>query len=224
MAALTACVAAGPAVADPTVKVDRSCYAPGDTITRTGAGFAPNAKVAESVTFQTATIPAVSLGTLAGPTAAANGQGTFSSRITAPRLRRARDFTEAVTDTFTDPSNPAKPAVAQWTLSAWYADAPAWYDHVANPGRSMTVYAEGWTSSGTTLYMHYFFGTKRYATVRVGRLAGECGDLSEHVRQFPFAHVRSGAWKVFFSTTKTLDKVHDIWLAVKVRVPRGSAT
>jgi hypothetical protein len=56
--------------------------------------------------------------------------------------------------------------------------------------------------------------------VRVGRLQGPCGDLSKRLKQFPFAHPKPGAWRVFFSTTKELDKYEDAWIWVAVRVPR----
>jgi hypothetical protein len=222
LAALATFVAvAAPAAADPVVTLDRTCYAPGDTITRTGSGFTPGAQVTESVAFQTQDLPTIALGSLNGPTIAANPQGAFKDTISAPRLRReTKDYTETAIDTFTDPGNPAKPAVVQWTLSAWSMSVPAWSGRAARVGQPMTVYAYGWTSTGTTLYMHYFRGTKRYKTVRVGRLTGACGDLSKHLVQFPFSHPKPGAWKVFFSTTKLLDKQGDAWIALKVRVPR----
>jgi hypothetical protein len=217
----TFAVAAAPAAADPAVTLDRPCYAPGDTITRTGSGFTAGAQVTESVAFQTQELPTIALGSLKGPTIAANPQGAFKDTLSAPNLRRpSRDFTETAIDTFTDPANPTKPAVVQWTLSSWTMSVPAWNRRAARPGQAMTVYAYGWTSSGTTLYMHYFRGTKRYKTVRVGRLTGACGDLSKHLVQFPFHHPKPGAWKVFFSTTKLLDKQGDAWIALKVRLPR----
>ena len=214
-------VFAAPAAADPAVTLDRTCYAPGDTITRTGSGFTPGAQVTESVAFQTQELPTIALGSVTGPTIAANPQGAFKNMVSAPRLRReTKDYTETAIDTFTDPANPAKPAVVQWTLSAWSMSVPAWSRRAARVGQPMTVYAYGWTSTGTTLYMHYFRATKRYKTVRVGRLGGPCGDLAKHVTQFPFAHPKPGNWKVFFSTTKVLDKQGDAWIALKVRVPR----
>jgi hypothetical protein len=220
LAAFTALAVAASASADPVVTVDRTCYSPGDTITRTGSGFTPGAQVTESVAFQTDELPAISLGSLSGPSIPANAQGAFKETISAPKIRRpTKDFTERAIDTFTDPNNPSKPAVVQWTLSAWEVGIPAWR-RTARVGQPMTVYAYGWTSSGTTLYMHYYLAAKHYKTVRVGRLTGACGNLAKHVEQFPFAHVKRGEWKVFFSTTKALDKQGDAWIAVKVRVPR----
>jgi len=217
----TLAVLAAPAAADPAVTLDRACYAPGDAITRTGSGFTAGAPVTESVAFQTPELPTIALGSLNGPTIAANPQGAFKSTLSAPKLRRpSKDFAETAIDTFTDPANPTKPAVVQWTLSSWTMSVPAWAGRAARPGQAMTVYAYGWTTAGTTLYMHYFRGTKRYKTVRVGRLTGACGDLSKHLVQFPFHHPKPGDWKVFFSTTKLLDKQGDAWIALKVRVPR----
>ena len=209
------------ASADPAVTLDRSCYAPGETITRTGTGFSPGSQVTESVAFQTDTVPVISLGSVAGPTITADAQGAFKDTRRAPKLRRpTRDFTETAVDTFTDPANPSKPATVKWTLSDWYIFVGAWYRRAARPGDPMTVDAYGWTTKGSTLYMHYFRGTKRYKTVRVGRLQGPCGDLNKRLIQFPFAHVKPGAWKVFFSTTKLLDKTEDAWIYLPVRVRR----
>jgi hypothetical protein len=108
------------AAADPAVTLDRSCYSPGQTITRTGTGFAPGSQVSEAVAFQTDTMPVISLGSVAWPTIVADPQGAFKDTVRAPNLRRpTRDFTETAIDTFTDPANPAKPATVKWTLSDW---------------------------------------------------------------------------------------------------------
>ena len=220
--ALAVCaLAAASASADPAVTLDRACYSPGDTITRTGSGFTPGGQVTESVAFQTDTLPVISLGSIAGPTIAADAQGAFKDTVRAPRLRRpTKDYTEAAIDTFTDPANPSKPAMVKWTLSDWFIYVGAWYRRAGHPGEAMTVDAYGWTTRGTTLYMHYFRNGKRYKTVRVGRLQGPCGDLTKRLVQFPFAHVKPGKWKVFFSTTKLLDKTEDAWIWIPVRVPR----
>jgi hypothetical protein len=213
--------AAASASADPAVTLDRSCYTPGQTITRTGTGFAAGSQVSESVAFQTDTMPVISLGSVAWPTIAADPQGAFKDTVRAPKLRRpTKDFSETAIDTFTDPANPTKPATVKWTLSDWYIYVGAWYRRAAHPGEGMTVDAYGWTTRGTTLYMHYFRGTRRYKTVRVGRLEGPCGDLTKRLIQFPFRHVKPGAWKVFFSTTRVLDKVEDAWIYLPVRVRR----
>jgi hypothetical protein len=222
LAALAALAAtAVPAAADPAVTTDRSCYAPGDYLARTGSGFTPGAQVTESVAFQTQELPAITLGSFAGPTVPANAQGAFKDVAHAPKLRRpSRDYTETVTETFTDPANPSKPAIVRWTLSDWTMAIPAWDRGTARPGQPATIYAYGWTSLGTTLYMHYYLGAKHYKTVRVGRLTGPCRDLAKQVKQFPFAHVKPGVWKVFFSTTKVFDKRGDTAQLYTVRVPR----
>jgi hypothetical protein len=213
--------AAASASADPTVTLDRTCYSPGDAITRTGTGFTPAAQATESVSFQTETLPVISLGSIAGATLTIDAQGGFKDVVRAPKLRRPdKDYSEIAIDTFTDAANPTKPATARWTLADWTVYVGAWAERAARPGEAMTVYAFGWTTRGTVLYMHYYRGTKRYKTVRVGRLQGPCGDLSKRLKQFPFAHPKPGAWRVFFSTTKELDKVEDAWIRVAVRVPR----
>ena len=59
---------------------------------------------------------------------------------------------------------------------------------------------------------------------RFGALTGACGDLRKTVPQFPFARVKAGEWRVFFSTTAVLDKRNDNWLRRTVTVPRSKAT
>lgn len=88
----------------------------------------------------------------------------------------------------------------------------------------MTIDTFGRTATGATLYAHYYRGTTRVRTVRIGALTGPCGDLRKTVPQFPFARVKAGEWRVFFSATAVLDKQRDDWLRRTVTVPRAKAT
>lgn len=82
----------------------------------------------------------------------------------------------------------------------------------------------GWATTGSSLYAHYYRGTTRIRTVRIGALTGACGDLRKTVRQFPFRGVKAGQWRIFFSATAVLDKRNDDWLRRTVTVPRSKAT
>jgi hypothetical protein len=103
-------------------------------------------------------------------------------------------------------------------------DIARWLHGRAKPRKRMRVEAYGWTSaSGSTLYAHYLRSGREVKRVAVGQLAGECGDLTARMRQFPFSPVKAGRWKVYFNTAETLDKVQDDWVRYTVRVKRGAA-
>jgi hypothetical protein len=234
-----AAVAAAPAAAQapppptpaPSVAVDRTCYAPGDPITETARGFTPNARILETFAmFPTsgATDPLRVLGAVH----TADAAGGYVDRLRAPQLARSADRREIVGAVLTDQSVPEPPPgtptpdppTVGWLLSAWDLVIPQWADRIADPARSMTIDTFGWTVAGRTLYAHYYRGTTRIRTVRIGALTGPCGDLRRTVRQFPFARVKAGEWRIFFSATAVLDKRSDDWLRRTVTVPRAKAT
>lgn len=158
LAALSACVlgaglalaAAAPAQtpppAPPSVTVDRSCYAPGDTMTRTARGFTPNAQVLEIVGLFPVNGGSTAL-RLLSTVHTADAAGGFVARIRAPNLARSTDRREFAASAFTDQSVPEPapgapgpdPPTAAWILSAWDIDIPQWAGRTANPRRSMTI-------------------------------------------------------------------------------------
>jgi hypothetical protein len=211
------------------VTLDRTCYAPGDPITQTARGFTPGAEVLETL----ALLPTRGGSALATLTAthAADATGAFTARMRAPRLARDTDRRELAGSAWTEQTAAPDPAAppplgptATWTLSAWDLVIPQWAGGHADPGRSMTIDTFGWTVAGRTLYAHYYRGTTRIRTVRIGALTGPCGDLRRTVRQFPFRGVKAGEWRIFFSATPVLDKRNDDWLRRTVTVPRAKAT
>jgi len=212
--------------AGPAVTLDRTCYAPGDTITATGTGFTPNAQILE-VVGQLPPEGGSVLRTLS-TTHTADAAGSFSSAIRAPHLARGRDRTEPEFSVFNDQAvadpNAGPSATVRWTLSNWALKIPEWSSRVGDPRRSMAIDTYGWTGQGKSLYAHYYRGTTRVNSVRIGPLTGECGDLRKVVRQFPFRRVRAGEWRIFFSATAVLDKVNDGWIQRTVVVPRSRAT
>ena len=228
-AALLPATAATAQAPQPAVSFDRTCYAPGDAVAETGRGFTPNAQILQVLALLTPGGGTL-LGTLSA-THTADAAGTFNDRIRAPRLRRARDRTETAASVFTDQAAPPPadpnalpgPAVI-WTLSARDVRVAQWSARTADPARSMTIDAFGWTSAGSALYAHYYRGTARVRSVRIGALTGACGNLRRQVRQFPFRGVRAGEWRVFFSATAVLDKANDAFVRRTVVVPRSKAT
>ena len=230
VAAAPAAAQAPPPPAAASVTLDRTCYAPGDSITETARGFTPGAEVLEIL----ALLPTGGGSALATLTAThtTDATGGFTARMRAPRLARDSDRRELAGSAWTeqtaapDPAAPPPPLgpTATWTLSAWDLVIPQWADRIADPARSMTIDTFGWTVAGRTLYAHYYRGTTRIRTVRIGALTGPCGDLRRTVRQFPFARVKAGEWRIFFSTTAVLDKRDDDWLRRTVTVPRAKPT
>ena len=65
--------------------------------------------------------------------------------------------------------------------------------------------AVGWTTAvGRPLYIHYVRGRRIIRSVRLGRLAGPCGNLTKTLqRAFPFRPVQPGQYRLLFSTSLT---------------------
>jgi hypothetical protein len=217
------------------VTLDRTCYAPGDAITETARGFTPNAQVLETLALLPTSGGTTPLDIFSA-THTADAAGNFTARLRAPRLARDSDRREIAGSVFTDQTPPPAPApgtppaepplgpTVVWTLSAWDVDIPQWESRRADPARKMTVDAFGWTVTGRSLYAHYYRGTTRIRSVRIGALTGQCGDLRRTVPQFPFKRVKAGEWRIFFSATAILDKGTDDWVRRTVIVPRSKAT
>ena len=217
LAAVSGCTVPSMAAAQSTVTVDQKCYTPGDTIVETGAGFTPNAPVQETLTLVDAL--STPLATLTAPLVTTDALGSFTRMMRAPELAQDWDVTETAMDAFAVQANTQlAPASVQWTLSQWDVGIAQWMHGRANPARQMTVRAHGWTTLGSTLYAHYYLGQRRVKTAKVGGLTGDCGDLTAHMKQFPFRHVKRGLWTVWFSATRRFDKAHDAAIYYRVRV------
>jgi hypothetical protein len=57
-------------------------------------------------------------------------------------------------------------------------------DGRGDPRRVVHLCAFGWTQE-KTLWAHYFLGTKRIKSVRIGALQGACGDLTTRIGPVP---------------------------------------
>jgi hypothetical protein len=119
--------------------------------------------------------------------------------------------------------NPAAIGVTQFKLSTWDVFVAPWERHVATPGKLVALRAHGWEPM-TTLWTHYFRGARKLADVRIGALAGACGNLTKTIRQFPFRPVPPGSYTIYFSGTRAFDRRHDPWIDyTHVRVPASRA-
>jgi hypothetical protein len=219
-----------PPVAPPgaTVSFDQKCYTPGDAMVQTGRGFAPNVQVLQIAAFTpiggTTVLRSLSV------TVPTDAAGNFALQIRAPQLSRPSDRSEQALSIFTDPAVVSDPSLAgngptvEWTLSGWSVKIPEWASRTGDPARSMTVDTYGWTGGHANLYAHYYRGSTRIRSVKIGALTGPCGNLKKKVKQFPFKGVKAGEWRVFFSDTAVLDKTSDAWIRRTVVVPRSKAT
>jgi|tagenome__1003787_1003787.scaffolds.fasta_scaffold20932370_2 hypothetical protein len=207
VAVATAALGAPAALAAPTLSTDQQCYAVGrDVTTLTGSGFTPNGQVAFALSR-----PGGDPGTF---TATANSAGGLVVRVKVPSFDwfglgawQALALPVTATDTALAAANPALgpagvTATATSTYTDWGVRAPAWEASTkGHPRQMMTVTAIGWRSEGKVIYAHYTRGGKLVKTIRVGALTAPCGNLTRHMRQFPFRPVAAGTWRVQFDTS-----------------------
>jgi hypothetical protein len=218
-------VAAGHSVAAGTVALDRACYAPGDVVTETGAGFSPAAGVLEDLSLIGRTGSPVA--SFQAPVVMSDANGSFTRGLRVPKVGSDRDRREVALSAFTDQAlgSASPPVTIQWTLSSWGTEIPEWSKRIslADPSKSMLVDTYGWTTAGRSVYAHYYRATTFIRTAKLGALTGPCGDFKRRVRQFPFKKVKPGEWSVFISTSAVLNKASDPWFRFKVRVPKSKA-
>jgi hypothetical protein len=224
VAGAAALLGAPAAVAAPTLSTDQQCYAVGrDVSTLTGAGFTPNGEVAVALSR-----PGGGPGTF---TTTANATGAFVARVKVPSFEwfglgawEAMALPVTATDTTVATANPALgPAVSTATATATYTDwgvrVPSWGAGTGHPRRMMAVTALGWRSEGKTMYAHYTRGGKVIKTIRLGALTGPCGNLTRHIREFPFRPVAAGTWRVQFDTSlgyRVAGEYYTVYRTVKV--------
>jgi hypothetical protein len=216
------------AAASPALRADRACYRPGDPITLSASAFMPNAPI--GFIFQLHGDNGSQI-LSADHSPNADATGALSITYRAPDLassddRREELFISANDQTKFGPNGligPPEDSFAQVTtrLSRWEILADSWMNGRGDPRRFVHLRAFGWTQE-KTLWAHYFRGTKRIRSVRVGALQGACGDLTKRIRQFPFRPVAAGAWTIRFTGSQVFDK-RDMWISYRVRVPADKA-
>jgi hypothetical protein len=216
------------AAASPALRADRACYRPGDSITMAASAFTPNAPI--GFIFQLHGDNGSQI--LSGDhNLSADVTGALTATYRAPDLASSDDRREELFITANDqtkfgpkgPIGPPEDSFADVTtrLSQWDVLADAWMNGRGDPRRIVHLRAFGWTHE-KTLWAHYFLGTKRIKSVRIGALQGACGDLTKRIRQFPFRPVAAGAWTIRFTGAQVFDK-RDMWISYRVRVPADKA-
>lgn len=158
----------------------KPCYRSGELVGLAGSGYTPNGGVSIS-----------SDGSPLG-TAAADGNGVFSGRLTVAMAsgERVRNYTA------TDQSNGANTATISLRVSAFSLTVrPSRFV----PGAFFRVRARGFTTGGR-LYVHIVRG-RSSRNVALGRLRGACRTLSARKRLFPRGS-RFGTYTVQFDTKR----------------------
>ena len=170
--------APGSAAADPSLSLDRACYAEGEPITFTATGFPAGARV-DVLAVHAA--QATSTGVRADRRGAATGLLRAPVHALGPGEDRGPLIVAA--DVLAFDAVPAVPVVAAAAsrtvvLTRREATVAATDGPGVAAGRPLRVSLRGWTAyRGRSVYLVAHRGRRVTARVRLGALAGPCGDL-----------------------------------------------
>jgi hypothetical protein len=206
-AVVAACAAITPAAAwaqdRPTLAFDKPCYSAGDPVGFTGAGYSPNGEV--NFLFAAG-------GRVGSYDTRADGAGALFGRIGTPEVDHFLDDDE-VSATLTVTANDraridagAPPeqqfGAAQFTLSRYGIRLLRRGGGAPRAALPMRVEVAGWTHAiGEVLYLHYRRGGRTVKSVRLGRLAGDCGDRTVTLRRGVPRGARPGRYRLVFNTS-----------------------
>lgn len=173
-----------------TLTASKPCYAAGDMVAISGAGYTPNGQVGFTVDGE-----ALSRTLLIDPA------GNFAlPPFNAPRT--TREESRKSTITATDQTNPALTATTRLTLSKLAVRISPRSGRASRPRR---IRARGFTAQGSTLYMHVRRrgGGGKVRNVRLGRLKKACKTLSVTRRLFS-SSTAPGRYRIVFDTAPRL--------------------
>ena len=215
-AVLAASLALAPAAAAqaPTLQFDRACYAENQPMVFSGAGFTPGGPVDlfvsaldPSAVFGQLETTADAAGAISGSPSAEQERFLAESEVREQRLVSATDRTRI--EQGADPATQV--ASTTFTFTRWMAFSP----RRLVAGRKAPVEIFGWAfAEGRTAYYLLRKGSRTVASVKVGRIAGDCGDLSKRVK-VP-GNLRPGAYKAYLSTDRREPGARYAWMRVKV--------
>jgi hypothetical protein len=208
VAAATALLALPSAVAAaPTLSVDRPCYTPGQAIKASGGGYTPGGEVMMNMSVFS---PFGNTYYFRPDPLIADAGGNISETARAPELASNKELEETASLAANDQQRiqqnaPQEEAVgsAIFKLSIFAVAVVPWGAHKGDPRKLTRFSAYGFEGLGPVLYAHYFLRGKLKKTVRVGALAGDCGNLTKKMRQFPFRPVPPGDYRIDFDTSRT---------------------
>jgi hypothetical protein len=183
----------------PTLTWDRACYTEDQPMTFTGAGFTPGGPV-DLVFSRTGTV-------VGSYEAAADAAGAVDDYVMAREddvLTRDQDReTMGVSAGDRTRSGQGEPpeattALTAFTFTRWMGFSPGRYV----PGRRAAVEIYGWAfAEGETAYFQFRKGRRLAASVRLGTIAGPCGDLK--ARPKVPKRLEPGRYRLVLSTERT---------------------
>ena len=206
VAALTAIVPAAARAQDgPTLTFDKPCYAEGDPMAYSGAGFTPGGEV----DFLFTSLSSSRAGSF---DTKADAAGAIAGTIDAPDETMFLDDDErsamlggAATDkTRADQGAPPDQqfAAALFRLTRWDVEVSRPNGAPPRARKPMRVEAYGFTRAiGKTLYVQYRKHGKVLKAVKLGRLGGDCGDRNKTLRRGLPRGLRPGRYTLMFTTS-----------------------
>jgi hypothetical protein len=216
-AALVAAAALAPAAAaqtPPTLQFDRGCYTEHQRMAFTGAGYTPAGEV--DLLFSR---PGSVLGSFTTTADAAGALSDFvmaeEDQLLAEDEDREQRFVSANDRTRIDQD--AQPPESQlgaaaFTFTRWMGFSPGRYV----PGRrASAVEVYGWAfAEGMPAYFLFRKGGRTVAAVKLGTIAGPCGDLK--ARPKVPRKLKAGAYKVWLSTDARRPSARSTWRTARV--------
>jgi hypothetical protein len=215
-AVLAATVALAPAAAaqapPPSLTWDRGCYTEDQPMSFSGTGYTPSAPV-DVVFSRSATV----LGTYEATADAAGAVGDYvlakEDDILAAEQEREPIEASANDRTRAGQGEPpqATTAAGTFTFTRWMGFSPGRYV----PGRRAAVEIYGWAfAEGRTAYFLFRKGRRTVASVKLGTIAGPCGDLE--ARPKVPRKLKAGAYKVWLSTDPGKPSARSTWRTARV--------
>jgi hypothetical protein len=189
----------------PTLQWDRQCYTDEQHMNFTGAGFTPGADV--DVAFSRS---GEQIGSFA---AKADAAGAIADYVwsTADEMLASGEERGQFQATATDRLDPARSVPSELTFTQWNGYSPGRYV----PGGKARVEIYGWAfAEARTGYFLFRKRNRTVASVKVGRIAGPCGDVIARVR-VP-RKLRAGTYKVWLSTSRRRPSDLSTWRTARV--------
>ena len=223
LAALAASATLAPAAVaqaqQPTLQFGQPCYADGQPADFTGSGYTPGGEV--DMLFSLPGDPRGGFDVTADPVGAIAGAPPAREDVLL-RDDETREtiFVTANDRTRIDAGAPPESqfGAAQFTFTRWAGFSPGRYV----PGRKVRVEIYGWAfAEGERAYFLFRKGSRTVASVRIGTLAGPCGDRKARVR-VP-RNLKAGAYKVWLSTDRRKPSDRSTWRRARV-AGRSSAS
>ena len=211
-ALVTAVAAMTPAAAwaqdGPTLAFDKPCYAKGDPMEYSGSGYAPG----DVVPFRFTSRSNQATGTFETE---ADAAGAIEGVVTAPSEDDvlADNHISALMD-----ATAGDGAQTAFRLTRWDVEVDRGNGRAPNARKPMRVTAYGFTRAiGEPLYVQYRRGGRLRRAVRLGRLGGECGDLTRTVPRGLPRGLRPGRYTLMFTTSPRATNGERVWFKQTLR-------